>query len=275
KGKFSLDGKEYTLAKNNGKNHLHGGLKGFDKVGWSASTSQTDSAVSLQLHYLSKDMEEGYPGNLDATVIYTLTDGNELQIEYVATTDKKTIVNLTHHSYFNLSGDCKRDILNHELVIAAEGFTPVDASLIPTGEIRSVHNSPPFDFRLAKPIGKDIAAEYDQLKFGQGYDHNWALNNWMYAGNGQLQLAARIFEPESGRFMEVLTTEPGLQFYSGNFLDGKIVGKGGKIYQDRAGFCLETQHFPDSPNRWNFPSTVLEPGKEYKSLTVYRFSVRK
>jgi len=267
KGQFSLNGKEYSLPKNNGENTLHGGIKGFDKVIWKASEVKRKNGVGLRLSYLSKDGEEGFPGNLSTTVIYTLTDNNELKIDYSATTDKSTVVNLTHHSYFNLAGE--GSILNHELMIAARRFTPVDSGLIPTGELRSV-NGTPMDFTKSTAIGARIDQQDEQLAFGKGYDHNWALNN----NTGRLALAARVYEPGSGRVMEVATTEPGLQFYSGNFLDGGITGKGGQVYKQRYGFCLETQHFPDSPNKPRFPSTVLRPGQRYKSTTIYRFSVR-
>ncbi len=272
KGKFTLDGKEYTLAKNDGKNHLHGGVKGFDKVLWqlvndgSENPHSKEGHQSLALIYKSPDLEEGYPGNLVARVTYTLTDDNELRIDYQAETDKKTHCNLTNHSYFNLTGDYKRDILSHEMMINASAITPVDKGLIPTGEIKKLDGSP-LDFRQPKPIGKDIAANDEQIKFGLGYDHNWALN----VNDSTFTLAARVTEAESGRGMEVWTTEPGVQFYSGNFLDGTLEGKGGKMYQKRAGFCLETQHFPDSPNQPKFPSTVLEPGWIYRTTTVYKF----
>jgi aldose 1-epimerase len=234
---------------------------------WTAEPS--DSSAALKLTYTSKDGEEGYPGTLTATVVYTLTDDNGLRIDYQAVTDKPTVVNLTHHSYFNLSGDPSGDALGTELTILADHFTPVDATLIPTGEIRPVEGTP-FDFRKPTKIGARIAADDDQLKKGGGYDHNWVLNGW----DGTLLPAAAAFDSASGRVMEVLTTEPGMQFYSGNFLDGTLTGKGGVRYQKRSGFCLETQHYPDSPNHANFPSTVLRPGETYKTTTVYRFSVK-
>ncbi len=265
-GKFVLDGATYDLAINDGKNHLHGGLKGFDKVVWDAAEDQTPEGPSLKLHYLSKDSEEGYPGNLDVNVTYTLTNNNELRIDYRATTDKTTICNLTQHSYFNLKGQGDGDILGHELMIDADSFTVVDEGSIPTGEIRSVKDTP-MDFRNSAPIGDRIDADYQQIKYGLGYDHCWVLNK----ESNEITLGARVVEPQSGRVMEVWTTEPGMQFYCGNFLDGSNVGKGGKVYNRRNGFCLETQHFPDSPNKSNFPSVVLRPGETYETTTIYKF----
>ncbi len=262
KGKFTLDGVEYTLATNNGPNHLHGGLKGFDKVVWNAEQMQTDKGPALKLTYLSKDGEEGYSGNLSCTVIYTLTNDNELKISYEAETDKNTVINLTHHSYFNLGGHNSGDILGHELTINADSFTPVDKDLIPTGEIKSVKGTP-MDFTNPMAIGSRIK------QVQGGYDHNYVLKS----SDGSLALAALVYEPKSGRVMEVFTTEPGVQFYTGNFLDGSNKGKGA-VYNKHNGFCLETQHFPDSPNKPQFPSTVLKPGDKYKHETVYKFSTR-
>jgi aldose 1-epimerase len=263
KGRFTLDGVEYKLAVNNGANHLHGGLKGFDKVVWKATPFEGQGARGVKFEYLSKDGEEGYPGNLACTVTYTLTDADELKLDYEAATDKATPVNLTHHSYFNLAGQGVGDVLGHELTINADHFTPVDAGLIPTGEITVVKGTP-MDFIAPLTIGARIA------KVAGGYDHNYVLNR---TGQG-LEPAARVYEPTTGREMDVLTTEPGLQFYSGNFLDGTITGKAGKVYPVHAGFCLETQHFPDSPNKPKFPSTILRPGQTFKTSTIYKFSTR-
>lgn len=269
-GKFTLNGSTYILPKNDGENELHGGVKGFNKRIWTAKDISGGDGPALELTYHSHDAEEGYPGNLAARVVYTLTQNNELKIEYLATTDKETVVNLTNHSYFNLAGRGSGDILGHRLTIHAEEFSPVDATLIPTTAGRSVRNTP-FDFSRAAIIGARINQDDQQLKFGRGYDHNWVLNR---QGNHTLSLAAEVSEPGSGRAMEVWTTEPGLQFYSGNFLDGTIHGKDGVVYGHRTGFCLETQHFPDSPNHPDFPSTVLKPGQQYRSTTVYRFLIR-
>jgi aldose 1-epimerase len=269
KGEFQLGGVKYTLAINNGANHLHGGLKGFDKVVWSVDEKTSIPGESLVLTHLSKDGEEGYPGNLTVRVVYAVTSNNELKIDYSASTDKATVVNLTHHSYFNLAGAGTGPILDHELFIDAARFTPVDSGLIPTGELRSVSGTP-MDFTTQTTIGARIADSYEQLQKGAGYDHNWILNKPL----GSMGLAARVYDKTSGRIMEVLTTEPGIQFYSGNFLNGTHVGKGGVKYQHRYGLCLETQHFPDSPNKPEFPTTVLEPGKTYTSTTVYRFSAK-
>jgi len=261
--KFTLDGKEYKLAANNGKNALHGGLKGFDKVVWNATTV-SDTIPSLTLTYLSKDGEEGYPGNLKVIVQYTLTEDNELKIEYNATTDKATPVNLTNHSYFNLTGDVNNTILNHSLMIDADNYTPVDTSLIPTGEIKPVKGTP-FDFTTAKPIGRDI----DSVP--GGYDHNWVLNS----KDGSLQKVAVLSDSVSGRSLEVYTTEPGLQFYTGNFLDGKFINRDGKAINLHTALCMETQHFPDSPNKPNFPSTILQPGQQYHTETIYKVVLNK
>ena len=267
KGKFTLDGKEYTLAVNNGPNALHGGLKGFDKVVWEARFLASLEGPSLELLYVSKDGEEGYPGTLSVKAVYTLTDDNALKLEYTATTDKDTVVNLTHHSYFNLAG--RGDILNHQVMLPADKFTPVDSTLIPTGELKPVDGTP-FDFRTPTAIGARIGQEDEQLKFGNGYDHNWVINKQ----TGQLTLMARVYEPTSGRVMEVWSTEPGLQFYSGNFLDGKNTGKGGWVYKFRNGFCMEPQHYPDSPNHPDFPSVVLKPVQTYWNTIIYKFSVQ-
>ena len=266
KARFTLDGVEYKLAQNDGENSLHGGRKGFDKTAWKAR-ELSQAPPALELTYLSKDGEESYPGNLSVKVVYTLNDSNELNIDYAATTDKDTVLNLTNHSYFNLAGQGSGDVLKHELMINAERFTPVDVTLIPTGELRSVEDTP-FDFRKPTAIGARINADNEQLKFGKGYDHNFVLN---HEGNG-LTLAARVTEPQSGRVLEVLTTQPGIQLYTGNFLDGTIHGKGGKVYGHRSALCLETQHFPDSPNKPGFPSTELKPGQTYHQTTVYKFS---
>jgi aldose 1-epimerase len=264
---FTVDGVEYKLEKNNGANSLHGGSHGFDKVVW---TAREIPGAGLELTYVSKDGEEGYPGNLKAVVVYHLTDRNELRIDYTAATDKPTVVNLTNHSYFNLKGAGEGDILGHVLTLNADQYTPVDTGLIPTGELRSVAGTP-FDFRKPTAIGARIDGSDEQLKIGKGYDHNYVLNR----KGAALSLAAKVEESATGRVMEVLTTEPGVQFYTGNNLDGTIKGKAGKVYVRRGGFCLETQHFPDSPNKPKFPSTVLRPGETYRTTTVFRFSVAK
>ena len=265
KGRFTLDDVEYTLAQNNNGNSLHGGLKGFDKVVWKPEPVQTADAVGVKLTYLSKDMEEGYPGNLSVTVVYMLTNDDELKISYEAETDKKTPVNLTNHAYWNLKGEGNGDVLGHVLRIEADKYTAVDsaANLIPTGEILSVSGTP-FDFTSPHAIGERIA------QVEGGYDHNFVLRG----GGGALALAARVEEPGSGRAMEIYTDQPAIQLYTGNFLDGTVVGKGGKAYQKHYAFCLETQHFPDSPNHPNFPSTILEPGQKYRTVTVHKFYVK-
>jgi len=269
KGKFSIDGREYSLATNNGENHLHGGIKGYDKVVWKARPSTDTAGANLELSYLSPDGDEGYPGTLNIKVVYTLTENNELKIVYSATTDKPTVVNLTHHSYFNLAGAGNPSILDHVLTLNASRFTPTDAGSIPSGELRSVTGTP-FDFTKPHGIGVRINFDEEQLKFGKGYDHNFVLDKKGKA----LSLAGTVYEKTTGRVMEVLTTEPGIQFYSGNFLDASIKGKSGQEYPRRSGFCLETQHYPDSPNKKNFPSTVLRPGQRYSQTTIYKFSVR-
>ena len=267
--KFTLDGQEYSLAQNNGENTLHGGLIGFDKVVWETEEIQTDNEVGLRLRYLSEDMEEGYPGNLEVEVHYTLDNENAFKIDYKATTDKKTVVNLTHHSYFNLKGKIDSDILDHFVTINASRFLPVDNNLIPTGELWEVTGTP-FDFTQPKAIGERINDDNEQLKLGIGYDHCWVIDR----ENDDMIIVASVMEPTSGRIMEVYSTEPGIQLYTGNFLNGTITGKDGAVYNHRYGFCLETQHYPDSPNKPEFPSVVLEPGDTYQSSTVYKFLVK-
>ena len=270
-GTFTLDGKTYTLAKNNGPNHLHGGIKGWDKVVWKLNGDpfQDRTGVGVRLEYTSPDGEEGYPGTVTAHVVYTLTPDNTLIVDYQATTDKPTVINLTQHSYFNLGGAKTQDILGHEVMLNADRYTPVDSTLIPTGELATVEGTP-FDFRKSTAIGARINDKNTQLEYGKGYDHNWVLTR---SGDG-LQQAASVYEPVTGRTLEISTTEPGIQFYTGNFLDGTIKGKGGRVYLHRSGFCLETQHYPDSPNKKNFPSIELRPGGEYKSQTVFTFGSR-
>lgn len=269
KGKFTLDEKEYQLAINNAPNALHGGPQGYFNVVWKAEAKSGDSAI-LKLSYLSKDMEEGYPGNLQVFVTYTLTNDNQLEVLYEATTDKKTVVNLTQHSYFNLSGDFTKTILDHELTLNADKIVPVDATLIPTGKLDDVANTP-FDFRTPKLIGKDIDAKNEQLERGKGYDHCWVLNN---PEKGKTVIA-KVYHAASGRVMEMTTDEPGIQFYSGNFLDGTLPMPNGGTFAHRTGLCLETEHYPDSPNQKNFPTTVLNPGENYKTKTTFKFSVKK
>jgi len=269
KGEFTLNGETYSLLKNNGDNHLHGGAIGFDKVVW--TVNDYDEGKSLTLSYLAKDKEEGYPGNLNLKVTYTLKDDNSLVVDYYATTDKATPVNVTQHTYFNLKGEGEGTILDHELMLNAKKYTPVDEGLIPTGEMPAVAGTP-FDFTTAKSIGRDISKESEQLTFGLGYDHNWVLEKG--GKDGEQTLAAKVYESTSGRVMEIYTTEPGIQFYCGNFLDGRLKGKSGKPYIHRGGFCLETQHFPDSPNQTHFPSTILKPGETYESQTVFKFSAK-
>ena len=277
RGRFTLDGRTYTLATNNGPNHLHGGVRGFDKVRWEVSSFERQDACGLVLRYTSPDGEEGYPGMLRTTVTYTLTEGNELIFDYEATSDRATPVNLTQHSYFNLAGAGVGDVLSHVLTLNASSFTPVDSTLIPTGEIRSVAGTP-FDFRTPVAIGARIDQADEQLGYGGGYDHNFVLSKGGRGGTGDgtdtPTWAARVFDPTSGRVMEVYTTEPGVQFYSGNFLDGTVRGKRGAVYSRRSGFTLETQHYPDSPNQPAFPSSILAPGAKYHSRTLLRFGVR-
>ena len=269
KGKFSIDDKNYNLATNNDVNHLHGGIKGFDKVLWDVDEILGDSSASLVLKYMSSDMEEGYPGNLNVKVIYTLNNNDELSVTYEADTDKTTIVNLTQHSYFNLSGDFNKDILNHDLKINADSFLPVDSTLIPIGEIRDVIYTP-FDFSQPKKIGKDIEMNNEQINYGNGYDHCWVLNNY----RDGVRFVASAYDDSSGRLLEVYSDQPGIQFYSGNFLDGSLKSKYEGNYDFRSGFCLETQNFPNSPNENSFPSPLLKPGEKYLSETIFRFSIK-
>jgi aldose 1-epimerase len=273
KGRFTLDGKVFQLATNNGANHLHGGVKGFDKRLWRGETFERGGNVGVAYTLTSRDGEESYPGTVNARVTYTLKPSNELVIDYEATTDKATPINLTQHSYFNLAGDGSGDILAHELTIDADHFTPVDEGLIPTGEIAPVGGTP-FDFRKSTAIGARISNDNTQLRYGKGYDHNWVLNGHGSQSAGLVH-AARVVDPKTGRTLDLSTTQPGLQFYTGNFLDGTIHGKSGRVYQQRHGLCLETQHFPDSPNHPNFPSTIVRPGEHYQSQTVFAFGVAK
>ena len=267
-GTFTLDGKAYTLPKNDGPNTLHGGLtRTFDKVVWDGEALKGKNAVAFS--YLSKDGEEGFPGNLKVKVTYTLTDSNELVIDYDATTDKATPINVSQHSYFNLKGEGNGDILDHEIMINADKFTPVDKNLIPTGELRAVKGTP-FDFTTSTKIGARIEDQYEQMVLGHGYDHNFVLNR---KGAG-LSSAVRVYEPTTGRVLEVSTTQPAVQFYTGNFLDGSVTGKEGHVYKRRYGFCLETQHYPDSPNHPDFPSAVLKPGEKFHQTTVFKFSAK-
>jgi len=270
KGKFKLDGNEYQLIINDGMNHLHGGRIGFFKAVWKAESVESELGPGVKLSLVSPNGEEGYPGTVKISVTYTLTSDNKLKLDYEGITDKLTILNPTHHSYFNLSGDFNNTILDEKLLIEADSFTPVDSTLIPIGEIVSVENTP-MDFRNPTPIGLHINDDYQQLKYGRGYDHNWVLNNYK---KGVVRKVASLYDSKSGRFMEVLTDQPGLQFYSGNFLDGTISGKGGVVYKHRSALCLEAQHYPDSPNKSNFPSVTLRPGEVYKQTTVYKFSTK-
>jgi aldose 1-epimerase len=271
-GRFTLNGKTYKLATNNGPNHLHGGTVGFDQRVWDAAPFVDAHGTGITFSYTSPAGEEGYPGTLETTVRYTLTDDNQLIVYYEATATEATPVNLSQHTYFNLAGDGRRDILDHRLMLNANYFTPVDSTLIPTGELHPVAGTP-FDFTSLTPIGARIDADDTQVEYGQGYDHNFVLDR-SDAGKDSLALAARVVEPQTGRVLTVHTTEPGVQFYTGNFLDGSLTGKDGAVYERRYGFCLETQHFPDSPNQPNFPSTILHPGETYRSRTIFTFSTQ-
>lgn len=270
KGKFTLDGKEYAVAVNDGTNALHGGINGFDNQVWTGRAIERDGAQGVEFSYLSPDGEEGYPGNLQSTVTYLLTDDNALHIEYTATTDAPTIVNLTNHSYFNLAGEGTSSIFDHILMLNADRYTPTDAGLIPTGELAPVAGTP-FDFRQPKAIAAGQRSSHEQIVQAKGYDHNFVINRDSQSDKS-LTLAARMYEPSSGRIMEVLTTEPAIQFYAGNFLDATLVGSGGHLYRQSDAFALETQHFPDSPNQPDFPSIVLRPGETYQTTTIYKFT---
>lgn len=269
KGEFSIDGNKYSLPKNDGPNHLHGGVNGFNRVVWTAIDSKGGEEATLKLKYISKDMEEGYPGNLTVFVTYTLKNDNTLDVYYEASTDKSTIVNLTQHSYFNLSSDFSKTILGHQITINADKLVSIDATLIPTGKLMDVTNTP-FDFRKPKTIGEDIEVADDQLKKGKGYDHCWVLNE-QNKGN---RFVASAYNSESGRLLEIYTDQPGIQFYTGNFLDGTLPKRDQGFYSHRTGFCLETQHYPDSPNQKDFPSVILKPGEKYETKTSFKFSVR-
>ncbi len=268
--KFTIDNVEYVLARNNGDNAIHGGLIGFDKKIWDAEFSSDSDSAQLTLQTFSADGEEGYPGLVEAQVVYTLNDENQLIIDYTATTDKTTVINLTNHAYFNLEGQADGNILDHEIMINADRFTPVDSASIPTGEIAEVANTP-LDFRTAKTIGRDIDYGHEQIQFGSGFDHNFVIN---HVAPGDVTLAASVYAPRSGRTLNVYTDQPGMQFYTGNFLNGRLVGKENTVYQRRAAFCLETQHFPDSPNKPNFPSTLLRTGERYATRTIFEFGAR-
>jgi aldose 1-epimerase len=272
RGQFTLDGVTYQLVRNNSPNSLHGGVRGFDKVLWTAEPLTGDSGVGVVLRYASRDGEEGYPGNVNVRVTYALTPTDELVVDYEASADKATPINLSQHTYWNLHGSGRGDILDHVLTLDASAFTPVDSTLIPTGDITPVDGTP-FDFRAATPVGARIEQHHEQLRYGRGYDHNWVLDRRGGAGSADLIHAARLVDPTSGRALDVRTTEPGIQFYSGNFLDGSVTGKRGQVYGHRTGLCLETQHFPDSPNHPTFPSTILRPGETYRSRTTFAFSV--
>jgi aldose 1-epimerase len=265
---FTLDGERYALAANDGPNHLHGGPRGFDKVVWRARTFEDADRVGVVLEHLSHDGDEGYPGNLRARITYAVNDANVLSVDYHATTDRPTPVNLTQHAYFNLAGEGSGDVLEHELTVHAESYTPLDAGLLPTGQIAPVEGTP-LDFRAPRRVGERIYAVHEQLRTAGGYDHNLVLDG---ADGAAPRPAARLSDPASGRVMDVHTTEPGMQLYTGNFLDASILGKHGDRYGPRAGMCLETQHFPDSPNRPEFPSIILRPGEEFRSRTEFRFS---